>query len=129
MGQVGFSQSPNLKSSQLIIFSLELTFAIMAACIPTIRPLFRSLDGKKPGMPNQLGQAVIRQGNDDRDRDFYLHEAFGQNIQHRLMIPELSYRDSRSERSVQLFTNPDTTTKTREISVSAHNAGKGSFVS
>ena len=50
MGQVSVSLAIQVQSPSVHeIPSLELNFAIMAACIPTLRPLFRFFDSNKAG--------------------------------------------------------------------------------
>ena len=140
MGQVSVSLAIQLQSPSVNeIPSLELNFAIMAACIPTLRPLFRSFDSnkagtlsspsswaalrsllrfftsRKTGPSDPSSRGFVKQSDDAQSRAFRADKDWGAGAQYGLTILEPSQGDSRSERSTQLLQDPATTRKTTEI--------------
>ncbi|KAL2048315.1 hypothetical protein N7G274_000226 [Stereocaulon virgatum] len=100
-----------------IMGSLELSLAIIAACIPTLRPLFHFFDDSKTGGHHTSGQAFLKQNKTAQDGAAHSNQALAGGAQ---CIPtsfELSHNDSRSERSTQELSDLNTIRKTAESSV------------
>lgn len=90
----------------IIWANLELTFAIMAACIPTLRPLFRSFDDGKAGDYQSSRRSYLRQSDTAQDRAFRSNQIPTAGTDYSLTTFEASHSDSRSERSTQPLVGP-----------------------
>ena len=102
--------------------SLELQLAIIAACIPTLRPLFRFFDRNKPGSTYPPNRGFVKQGPTAEDSDFRtLNQASEAGPRYDLTSFEPSQSDSRSDRSTQQLRDADVIRKTVEINVLTSN--------
>lgn len=57
---------------------LELHFAIIPACIPTLRPLFRPFSGNQPGGTYAPNQGFVKQGKGDGNSTFHTLNEFSE---------------------------------------------------
>ena len=116
MEQVSDSAIPFRSFPKNQNLSLELTFAIMAACIPTLRPLFRFFDDGKAGDLQSSRRGFMRQSQTAQDRAFRSNQIPTGGTDYNLTTLEASQSDSRRERSTQTLRDCDTIRKTIDLS-------------
>ena len=88
----------------------------MAACIPTLRPLFRFFDNGKAGDFQSSRRGCLRQSETAQDRACLSNQIPTAGTDYNLTTFEASHSDSRSERSTQPLRDCDTIRKTIDIS-------------
>lgn len=88
----------------------------MAACIPTLRPLFRFFDDGKAGNFQSSRRGFLRQSETAQDRAFRPNQIPTAGTDYSLTTFEASHSDSRSEKSTQPLRHCDTIRKTIDIS-------------
>ena len=93
----------------------------MAACIPTLRPLFRYFDGSKPGIPDRYRRGFLKQSDTSPSLAFHPRNDLEASTGHSLEILGPSYSDSRSGRCAHSVTDPNNITKTTEFSIIAED--------